>query len=78
MLGASACAAEKPAPPNIVFILSDDYSTQAVSSYGSKLAKTPNIDRLAAGGMRFDHCFCTEPKCSPSRAAITTGKYGHI
>lgn len=72
---APECAASRP---NIVFILSDDHAAQAISCYGSKVGRTPNIDRLAAGGMRFDRCFCHESICSPSRAAIMTGKYGHI
>jgi arylsulfatase A-like enzyme len=64
--------------PNIVFVLSDDHAAQAISCYGGKLMKTPHIDRLATGGMRFDRCFCTESICGPSRAAILTGKYGHV
>ncbi|MDO8541948.1 MAG: sulfatase [Opitutaceae bacterium] len=75
---AAAAAASHGTRPNIVFILADDHTTQAISCYGSKLARTPQIDRIAAGGMRFDHAFCTESICSPSRAAIMTGKYGHI
>jgi arylsulfatase A-like enzyme len=74
-----ANAAAKNSPrPNIVFILSDDHTSQAISCYGSRLAKTPNIDRIANGGIRFDRAFCTESICGPSRAAIMTGKYGHV
>ena len=43
--------------PNIVFIMSDDHAAHAISAYGSKIIKTPNIDRLAKEGMRFDNCF---------------------
>lgn len=64
--------------PNIVFIMSDDHAAHAISAYGSKLIKTPNIDRLAREGMRFDNCFVTNSICTPSRAAILTGKYAHI
>jgi arylsulfatase A-like enzyme len=64
--------------PNIVFLLSDDHASQAIGCYGGKLMKTPNLDRIASAGMRFDRCFCTESICAPSRAAILTGKYGHI
>jgi len=64
--------------PNIVFFLSDDHASQSIGCYGGKLMKTPNLDRIASAGMRFDRCFCTESICAPSRAAILTGKYGHI
>ena len=63
--------------PNIVFIFSDDHAYQAISAYGSKLAQTPNIDRIAQEGMRFDRCYVTNSICGPSRACILTGKYSH-
>jgi arylsulfatase A-like enzyme len=64
--------------PNIVFIFSDDHAYQAVSAYGHGLNKTPNIDRLAAEGMRFDRCLTTYSLCGPSRACVLTGKYSHL
>ncbi len=64
--------------PNIIFFLTDDHAAPSIGCYGSKLMKTPNLDRIANAGMRFDYCFCTESLCAPSRAAILTGKYGHI
>ena len=64
-------------PPNIVFIFTDDHAYQAVSAYGSGLNKTPNIDRLANEGVRFDRCYVTNSICGPSRACILTGKYSH-
>lgn len=64
--------------PNILFIMSDDHAIQAVSAYGSYRNKTPNIDRLAAQGMQLHNCFAVNSICGPSRAAILTGKYGHI
>jgi arylsulfatase A-like enzyme len=67
-------------PPNIIFIMSDDHSTQAISAYGDiydSLAPTPNIDRLAREGVLFSNVFCTNSICGPSRAAILTGKYSH-
>jgi arylsulfatase A-like enzyme len=64
--------------PNIVFIMSDDHASQAISAYGSKLIRTPNIDRLAIEGMKFENCFVTNSICTPSRAAIITGKYSHL
>jgi arylsulfatase A-like enzyme len=64
--------------PNILYIMSDDHAAHAISAYGSVINKTPNIDRLAAQGMRFDRCFVTNSICTPSRACIVTGKYSHI
>ena len=64
--------------PNILFIFSDDHAFQAVSAYGSKINKTPNIDRIAKSGMRFDRCYVTNSICGPMRAVIQTGKYSHI
>jgi arylsulfatase A-like enzyme len=64
--------------PNILFIMADDHAAQAVGAYGSELNRTPQIDRLAQGGMRFDACFCTNSICTPSRATILTGTYSHV
>jgi len=63
--------------PNIIFIFTDDHAAHAISAYGSKVNKTPNIDRLATEGMRFDRCLVTNSICGPSRACILTGKYSH-
>lgn len=66
--------------PNIVFIMSDDHACSAIGAYGSWLGKhveTPNIDRLAKQGMRFTNYVVTNSICTPSRAAILTGKYSH-
>lgn len=63
--------------PNIVFIMSDDHASHANSCYGSTINRTPNIDRIAAGGARLTNCFCTNSICTPSRAAILTGQYSH-
>jgi len=60
--------------PNIIFILADDLGTGDVSCYGADNRKTPNIDQLAARGMRFTHAY-TAPLCGPSRACIMTGRY---
>ncbi len=69
-------------PTNIIFIMSDDHASHAMSCYpvrdGSRINRTPNLDRIADGGMRFDNCFCTNSICTPSRAAILTGTYNHI
>jgi len=64
--------------PNIIFIMSDDHAAHALSCYGSRINKTPNLDRLAREGMRFTNCFCTNSICAPSRAVILTGKYSHL
>jgi arylsulfatase A-like enzyme len=68
-------AAERP---NILFIMSDDHAAHAISAYGSKVNKTPNIDRIGKEGMRLENCFAVNAICTPSRAAILTGKYSHI
>ena len=64
--------------PNIVFIMSDDHAAHAISAYGSRINATPQIDRIAEGGVRMDLAFCTNSICAPSRAAILTGTYNHI
>lgn len=64
--------------PNILFIMSDDHAAHAISAYGSRINQTPQLDRLADGGMRFDNCFCTNSICTPSRAVILTGLYSHV
>ena len=69
-----AAAAEAPRP-NFVFIMSDDHAYQAIGAYGSRLNATPNIDRIANAGVRFDRCYVSNSICAPSRASILTGKY---
>jgi len=64
--------------PNILFIMTDDHAYQAISCYGSKLNQTPNIDRLAKEGVRFEQSFVTNSICAPSRAVLLTGKYSHL
>ena len=71
---------KKQDQPNILFIMSDDHTSQAISAYGGILADvcpTPNIDRIAKEGILFQNCFVTNSICTPSRAAIFTGKYAH-
>jgi arylsulfatase A-like enzyme len=74
----TAYPAEARQPPNILFIFSDDHAYQAVGAYGYGLNKTPNIDRIATAGMRFDRCLTTNSLCGPSRACLLTGKYSHM
>jgi len=66
-----------PNQPNILFIMSDDHAAHAISAYGSRINKTPNLDRIANEGMRFEHCYCTNSICTPSRATILTGQHSH-
>jgi arylsulfatase A-like enzyme len=66
------------APPNIIYMMADDHAAHAISAYGSRINRTPNIDRIAQQGVRFDNCFCTNSICTPSRAVILTGQYSHI
>ncbi|GAA4447416.1 sulfatase [Nibrella saemangeumensis] len=72
--------AEKQTPPprpNIIFIISDDHTSQAISAYGSKLAKTPNIDRIAREGAILYNNIISNSICGPSRATLLTGKFSH-
>src|SRR6059058_387018 len=73
--GTTASAAERP---NILFIMTDDHAAHAMSCYGSWVNRTPNLDRIAQEGMRFDRCLVTNSICTPSRATILTGKYSHL
>jgi arylsulfatase A-like enzyme len=73
-------AADPKPPPNILFIFSDDHAFQAISAYGEsrQLLETPQLDRIARDGMRFDRCLVTNSICGPSRATVLTGTYNHI
>lgn len=67
--------------PNILFIMSDDHATNAISAYGGRLAQvapTPNIDRIGTAGVRLDKCFVTNSICTPSRAVILSGQHSHL
>jgi len=70
-------AADKPAKPNLVFILSDDHGLDGVGCYGSDRfqGRTPNMDALASSGIRFENAYCT-PLCGPTRCLLNTGRYG--
>ncbi len=74
-LGARAFAAQGDRRPNFVFIMADDLGRQWLSCYGCEEQKTPNLDALAAGGLRFKACYAT-PLCTPTRVELLTGRYG--
>jgi iduronate 2-sulfatase len=73
----SLLASKKDNKYNILFIISDDLTSTALSCYGNKVSKTPNIDRLAARGTRFTRTYCQTPYCGPSRASMMFGYYPH-
>ena len=75
--GSSLLAAAGGKRLNILYIMTDDHAAHAISAYGSRINKTPNIDRLAREGALLKNCFCTNPICTPSRAGILTGQYSH-
>lgn len=70
----AAATAQQSAPPNIIFMLIDDMGWTDLGCYGSKFYETPNIDRLAKDGMRFTNAYSACTVCSPTRAAVLTGK----
>lgn len=63
--------------PNIVLIISDDHGREALGCYGNPVVKTPNLDALAAEGIRFSNSFCTTASCAPSRSVVLTGLHNH-
>ena len=66
--------AQKPASkPNVIYIFADDLGYGELGCYGQKKIKTPNLDRLAAGGMRFTQHYSSAPVCAPSRCGLMTG-----
>src|SRR5204863_6976652 len=71
---ASAASGAVTRPPNVVMIYADDLGYGDLGCYGSNL-RTPNLDRMAADGAKFNHFYSANPVCSPSRAALLTGRY---
>jgi arylsulfatase A-like enzyme len=77
-VGAAPLAELPPHPPNIIFILADDLGYGELGCYGQKRIKTPNIDKLAADGIRFTQCYAGTTVCAPSRSCLMTGQHsGH-
>jgi arylsulfatase A-like enzyme len=68
----------EPEKPTIIFIMTDDHATKAISAYGSPYIETPQLDQLAEEGSLFKQAFVTNSICAPSRAVILTGKYSHL
>jgi len=73
-LASGAAAAQSAPPPNIIWMWADNLAYQDLGCFGSKLVKTPNIDRLAAAGIRLTEYYVAHTVCSPSRAALLTGR----
>ncbi|MGH7548309.1 MAG: sulfatase-like hydrolase/transferase [Gemmatimonadales bacterium] len=69
------CSARRA--PNVLFMMTDDQRQDAMGAYGNAILRTPHVDRLAAGGVRFTEAFVTNSLCAPSRASILTGLYSH-
>jgi arylsulfatase A-like enzyme len=64
--------------PNILFVMTDDQTVRELSAYGlNSILQTPNMDRIASAGTRFDRCYCTNALCAPSRATVLTGLFSH-
>jgi arylsulfatase A-like enzyme len=68
-------ASAEDGKPNILWICGDDHAAYVIGAYGNAKVRTPNLDRLAAGGMRFDRAYCNVPLCAPSRQSFITGRY---
>ena len=64
--------------PNILYVMTDDHPANAMSCAGHSILRTPNLDRLAAEGVRFSNCFVTNSLCAPSRATALTGCFSHV
>ena len=75
MIPAPARSADGLQKLNVLFIVSDDLTTTALGAYGQQLCQTPNIDRLATLGVRFDRAYCNYPVCNPSRTSFLSGRY---
>src|SRR5438477_12782929 len=76
LVGASAAGAAEPARrPNVLWVCADDHAPYVCGAYGNPTVHTPNLDRLAAGGVRFDRAYCNSPVCTASRQSFLTGRY---
>ncbi|MCL5099008.1 MAG: sulfatase-like hydrolase/transferase [Candidatus Omnitrophica bacterium] len=75
VFGLAAQAANSPAHPNVIVIMTDDQGSVDAGCYGARDLRTPNLDALAARGLRFTQFYSAAPVCSPSRAGLLTGRY---
>jgi arylsulfatase A-like enzyme len=73
----SFCAAPPTSPPNIILIMTDDQGWGQTGYYHHPILKTPNLDAMAANGLRFDRFYAGAPVCSPTRASVLTGRANH-
>ncbi|MBT8003410.1 MAG: sulfatase-like hydrolase/transferase [Rhodospirillales bacterium] len=64
-------------PANLIFFLSDNHTRRMMGAYGHPIVQTPNLDKIAARGVRFDNAYCASPLCCPSRSSLATGRYPH-
>ncbi len=72
-----AAAAATPSRPNFLFLMADQFRADALAASGNTFCRTPNLDALAAGGVRFSNAYCTQALCTPCRAAMLNGVYPH-
>src|ERR1700682_735472 len=73
LAGAAAVRGDSGRKPNLLFLIADDHAGYVLGADGNKLARTPNIDRLASQGTRYTHNHCNSPVCKPSRQSFFTG-----
>jgi arylsulfatase A-like enzyme len=78
LLAGFPALAQRPRRPNILYVMTDDHPADRMGCAGHPLLRTPNMDRLAAEGVRFSNCFVTNSLCAPARATALTGCYSHI
>ena len=72
-----SAASEMPEIKNILFIMVDQQRQDCLGCYGNTIVKTPNIDRLARTGIRFNHAYTPTPVCTPARTSLQTGLWAH-
>ena len=75
VLGGECVAAANGRPPNVLILCADDHAAYVTGAYGNDVVRTPNIDRLAAEGIRFERAYCNSPVCTASRQSFLTGRY---
>ncbi|MEX2271022.1 MAG: sulfatase-like hydrolase/transferase [Vicinamibacterales bacterium] len=78
LASAAVAQTQRANRPNIIYIMTDDHAAHAISAYGSRVNRTPHLDRLAREGALLTSVFATNSICTPSRASILTGQYSHI